>query len=124
MSLKKEAHDHKCYVTWSSSLVAAVIFISDMGTVTHRVHCTESLVCTGAGNQVFWTFLGGGANPIRNSTSRRQIITQETVNGMLRTTATLLFDPVIPRFPESYVCQILGDDPVGVNVRVMTIDSE
>ena len=76
-------------------------------------------MCTGRGDNVFWTFLGFGAVPISNSTTRKQIITREVVNGMTQTTATLLFDPVIPRFPESYVCQIVGDNPIGVNVRVV-----
>ena len=76
-------------------------------------------MCTGRGDRVFWTFLGFGANPIANSSNRQQIFTTETVNGTTQTTATLLFNPVIARFPESYVCQIIGDNPIGVNVRVV-----
>ena len=100
--------------------IAPLVEISHTGTVTHRVHCTERLICVGRSNRVFWTFLGGGATPVANSTTRRHEIRTTIVNGMEQTQATLLFDPVIPRFPESYVCQILGDNPTALNVRVIT----
>lgn len=71
---------------------------------------------------MFWTFLGGGISPISDSEFRMHMSNTTTnVDGVLQTTATLTFDPVIPRFPEPYVCQILGDNPTAANVLV-TVD--
>ena len=68
---------------------------------------------------MFWTFLGGGISPIMDSEFRMHMSQTTAVNdGLVQTTATLTFDPVIPRFPESYVCQILGDNPTAANVLV------
>ena len=45
-------------------------------------------------------------------------------NGMQQTTATLTFEPVILRSTESYVCQILGNNPTALNVQVNVDESE
>ena len=74
---------------------------------------------------MFWTFLGGGISPIMDSETRMHMSqTMEVEDGLVQTTATLTFDPVVPRFPESYVCQILGDNPTAANVLVTVDESK